>query len=277
MGIGKIEAAGSGMGGQPTGVRQIDHVSRNIEKKISNVQRQMQGLSSKEEFSADEKVKKRQELRQEMSKLNTQLRQRQTMTEQEKKRETLVLEAEQEKQNGSAAALSQETGGRAEETKGSEGSKAVDSGKSAADSEKKEANSGKSAAASQALVTSGVSMEQVETQGKVIAKIDRGIAILKSEIRQDEARGEDTRRKEEELERAEKRAERAAQFREAVIKEARQELKAAERTDQKGNAAARSEEETGGRVIIKAANLSKEQNRENQSLFYGAADIFHGK
>lgn len=58
-------------------VQPTDVVSKNIQDEISEVQRQKQGLSSKQEMSEAERSKKKQELQQKLNSLNTRLRQRQ--------------------------------------------------------------------------------------------------------------------------------------------------------------------------------------------------------
>lgn len=63
--------------GQETAAQPADVVSKNIQDEISEVQRQKQGLSSKQEMSEGERSKKKQELQQKLNSLNTRLRQRQ--------------------------------------------------------------------------------------------------------------------------------------------------------------------------------------------------------
>jgi len=67
------------------GITQTDDaVSKNIKKQISNVQKALQELSSNEEISTEEKMKKRQELQQEITDLNNQLKQHQIELRKEK-------------------------------------------------------------------------------------------------------------------------------------------------------------------------------------------------
>lgn len=63
--------------GQEAAAQTTDVVSKNIRDEISEVQRQKQGLSSKQEMSEAERSKKKQELQQKLNSLNTRLRQRQ--------------------------------------------------------------------------------------------------------------------------------------------------------------------------------------------------------
>lgn len=67
MVIGSVGAVG--------GQRTADSVSRNLKAKISEAERRKQELNAKQELSAEEKTKKRQELQQDLSSLNTRLKQ----------------------------------------------------------------------------------------------------------------------------------------------------------------------------------------------------------
>ena len=55
----------------------MDSYSKNIQNQIANAQKQLQELSSNEEMTLEEKMKKRQEIQQQISDLNMQLRQHQ--------------------------------------------------------------------------------------------------------------------------------------------------------------------------------------------------------
>ena len=61
-----------------------DSYSRNIQNQIANAQKQMQELSSNENMTLEEKMKKRQEIQQQIADLNTQLRQHQIEQRKEK-------------------------------------------------------------------------------------------------------------------------------------------------------------------------------------------------
>ena len=54
-----------------------DSVSKNLQSQIANAQKQLQELSSNNEMSLEEKMKKRQEIQQQIADLNNQLRQHQ--------------------------------------------------------------------------------------------------------------------------------------------------------------------------------------------------------
>ena len=65
-----------------------DSVSKNIQNQIANAQQKLQDLSSNEEMSLEDKMKKRQEIQQEINNLNQQLRQHQI--EQRKEQQCLL-------------------------------------------------------------------------------------------------------------------------------------------------------------------------------------------
>ena len=100
MGIGNVRATEGIAGGQTAMARPVDSVSKGIQDEISNVQRKMQELSSKEDLSVEEKIKKRQELQQQISSLNTQLRQHQAQMRQEQQKKTA---SDARKTDGAAA------------------------------------------------------------------------------------------------------------------------------------------------------------------------------
>ena len=58
-----------------------DSVSKNIQNQIANAQQKLQDLSSNEEMSLEDKMKKRQEIQQEINNLNQQLRQHRSSRE----------------------------------------------------------------------------------------------------------------------------------------------------------------------------------------------------
>ncbi len=77
--------SGANMQAGQRGMNQAtDSYSRNIQNQIANAQKQLQELSSNEEMPLEEKMKRRQEIRQQISDLNMQLRQHQMEQRKEK-------------------------------------------------------------------------------------------------------------------------------------------------------------------------------------------------
>ncbi len=250
MGIGSVRAMNNMAGTrQRTAYQPVDPVSKNIQNEISRVQRQKQGLSAKEDMSAGKKMRKRQELQQELAGLNTQLRQRQAQFHEKEQKEALKDEAGAvgaDETNGGkdvAAAISTESGKKARSTEKEDiQKKPADiestekqniSAKDRKDTEKKDADAGvvgiedvngRTAEVKGAelqdiglpqkdvrKIVNGDSVgKQVRHRAAVIARMESGIAILKGEIRQDEARGADVEKKKAKLEMQEKKVQKAA-------------------------------------------------------------------
>ncbi len=266
MGIGRIDAMGSTAGAQSTGAKTtknqpMDSVSKGIQNEIADVQRQMQGLSSKEDITAEEKSQKRQELQKQISKLNVELRQRQTELHKEQRKEELAAG----NKDSSAQKEEKKTAKTEDADKAKRADKAgnINQADTVSKAEKAEAlDSGKAPADSRKVVAAETSVEQIQTQGRIIARIEGGIAILKGEIKQDEMRGENVEKKKEELERRQERVERAADFQTSIMKEAGKKMKETTRTD------ADKKEKTGsGRGVINATNFSRD-NQQGTQPFY---------
>lgn len=242
MGIGSTAGIES-MSSRPMGgTQQVDSVSKNIQKELSEVQRQKQQLSSKEDLPVAEKVKKRQELQQKISGLNRELKQRETEANKKQQREALVNES----RNGTSGTKPKDD--KAEKTKDAAArnasvknpwenqadekstqrtdsqnpnvDKAGVSTKKADDKASQDKDLPDKASQLQdieipqkdlkAVAKSNISREQMRKQETVIARIEGGIAILKSEIKLDKARGADVTKKQAELEKQEEKLQKAS-------------------------------------------------------------------
>lgn len=242
MAIGSVKAMDSMAGWQGSAAQRVDSVSKNIQNEISSVERQKQGLSSKRELSAEEKAKKKQELQQELSSLNTRLRQRQEEVSKEQKKEALSGEvkaadgdvSKTEKSKGNTETINADTvngekikadGSEAEkkntDTKGAEKGKVSAEGRTAekdaedtkgAENEKDEKlkDIGIPQKDAQSIIKGNSFREQTKRREAVIARMEGSIAILRGEIRQDELRGADTEKKKAELKKQEKKVQKAA-------------------------------------------------------------------
>ena len=69
-----------------------DSVSKNIQNQIANAQQKLQDLSSNEEMSLEDKMKKRQEIQQEINNLNQQLRRHQIEQRKEQQIDEKILD-----------------------------------------------------------------------------------------------------------------------------------------------------------------------------------------
>lgn len=180
MTINGINGANTQMG--QMGLNQAtDSYSKNIQNQIANAQKQLQELSSNEELTLEEKMKKRQEIQQQISDLNMQLRQHQ-------------MEQRKEKQQTKGSSMDDMLGGTRTTGNAKAGSNST----------------GLSQASMTAMISADSSIKQAKVQGSVATKMEGRSGILKSEIKLDQARGGDTHKKEEELAEAEQKAQEAA-------------------------------------------------------------------
>lgn len=220
-------AAQNTTAGQGTGAGEPDVVSKNIQDEISEVQRQKQGLSSKQEMSAEERSKAKQELQQELSSLNARLRQRQAEISREQKKEARLEElsaadadwqksgAQAEDAGRTAAEKTAVEGtasgsriGEKQETEKSTDAKGTEEKANESGAPQRKTGAGREEEPSdfdipqdkkQSIVAGSISKEQMNRREAVIARMEGGIVILKGEIRQDEMRGDDTEKKKAEL------------------------------------------------------------------------------
>ena len=155
---------------------------------------------SKQDLSADEKMKKRQELQQEISRLNNQLRQRQAEARREQNKEKVAKERDAENMKADDEKKAQLAASKKDEIKEKEAeSKTVEM----QDAKKERVNE-------QTVVSVDVAVSQIRLQNKVVTGIQNDINILEGEIRQDKARGENVDDKKEQLEKNQNRLYRAS-------------------------------------------------------------------
>ncbi len=293
MSIGSIGAAGGIAGSQMASARSVDTVSKSIQNEISSVQQKMQKLSSKEDMSVEEKMKKRQELQQEISSLNTQLRQHQSEASRKQRQEEISRRQQQEeaaskrrqeevsdKQQQAEAA-----GKRRQEEVGKEQHQEVSKKESRIQVEGGPENAEKMESlppkGMHAAAAAESAMEQAAKQGTVVARIEGGIAVLKGEIRQDEARGENVEYKQEELAKQEERAYRASSSQFSTLGEAHRTLREAaqdvtEKPEGQGRVGLRRSHDIDDKGMIGATNYKKD-TRENaqvqQQTLFPAMDV----
>ncbi len=316
MGISSVGGMESLSGAQMAMASPVDTTSKSIENKISDVQRQMQQLSSKQGMSAEEKMRKRQELQQEVSSLYTQLRQHQSEVRKEQRRDAVAEKVlvkngaakrhgtaqegstakkstvAQESEQAKKSAAAQESGmakesSAAKESGMAKGTDAVnESGMAKGSAAAKESGidkgdvqsqgTGLSAIGMRAMSTADTSMERARRQGMVVARIEGGIAILISEISQDEARGVDVERKQAEREKLEEKAVQASASRFLILGEAHQTMRESVQAGKNGaeaNGAAKTGVSLKDRPLIQATNYAKENAQAAQRWFYMPVDI----
>lgn len=232
--------------GTPPGItgmiQKTDSFSKNIQNQIANAQKKLQDLSSNEDMTIEDKMKKRQEIQQEITNLNQQLRQHQ-------------IEQRKEKQakNPSVQDL---TGG-------------ANNGKTAT----KEKNSGLSQGSMQAMISADSSMKQAKVQGSVATKMEGRAGILESEIKLDAQKGMDTKKKEEELAEVQQKAQEAAASQLGTLADASKNVQEAAQADQQNK---ESSEKTEGKG--ETAEISTEKAAEEKvtpkTITYTPVDVY---
>ena len=184
-----------------TGLNQaMDSVSKNLQQQMERLQKQMQELSSNQEMDIEEKMKKRQEIQNQISSLNQQLRQHQIDLRRQKQQEKTASS-----QQSSRKSTREDSSGQHGRGMSQEGMKA--------------------------LVSADNAIEQSRVQGSVAKQMEGRANILKAEIKQDAARGADTQKKEEELADAEQTAANAVSAQVNTLEEANSSLEEASKAE----------------------------------------------
>lgn len=198
----------NGINGNSTGVQAFqmkmnqstDAVSKNLQNQIANAQKQMQELGENKEMSLEEKMKKRQEIQQQISDLQNQLRQHQ-------------IEQRKENQQKSGSSMDDMLGGNRQAANAKKG------------------GTGMSSASMQAIISADSSTHQVKVQGAVKSEMEGKAGVLESEIKLDEARGGDTTKKREELAEVEAKAQDITASQMEILSETEKDLKEAAEAD----------------------------------------------
>ena len=198
--IGGADGAGAqagAMGMNPAS----DPVSKDLLRQIDDAKKKLQELSSNEDLSAEEKMKKRQELQKKISDLNSQLRQHQM----EMRREA-AENAKKQKSQDSGQENPARTGKKADEVKGKQGS-------------------GLSGKRMQAMISADGSMKQAKVSGSAARRMEGKAGVLEAEIKLDSARGGSTEAKEAELAETKNRAKEAEASGMKSLKEANRKVR----------------------------------------------------
>lgn len=176
----------------------MDAESRNIQKQIEHAQKQLQDLSS-EDMPMEQKMEKRQEIQKQITELNQQLRQQQ-------------IDARKQAQQKSGSSMDDMLGANRQTKKGA-------------------AKSGMSGASMQAMISADVSMKQAQVQGNVATQLKGETGVLESEIKMDKSRGQDTKKKEEELADLQQNMQKATSSQIATLAEANKSMEDAAKAD----------------------------------------------
>lgn len=200
------------MGGMG-GISPTDSVSKNIQNQIANAQKRLQELSSKDDMPLEEKMKKRQEIQQEINSLNQQLKQHQ-------------IEQRKERQSGGTS-MDDMLGGNQKAKTGPKGGQ-----------------SGLTQSGMQAVIAAGSSIKQAQVQGSVATRMEGRANVLKAEIKQDAGRNNEA--KEAELALTEEKAMNAAASQVNTLADANRAIEKAAEADRsdRNNESDKSDEKT---------------------------------
>ncbi len=182
-----------------------DSYGKNIQSQIANAQKRLQELSANEGMTLEEKMKKRQEIQQQISDLNMQLRQHQ-------------IEQRKERQQAKGSSMDEMPGG----TNAKAGSKSA----------------GLSQASMTAMISADASIKQSKVQGSVAVKMEDRAGVLESEIKLETGNDVIVAKKKEELADVTQQAQAATASQMNTLAEANQaveEAAAAERTERKAS------------------------------------------
>ena len=178
-----------------------DSVSKNIQNQIANAQKQLQELSANKDMSIEEKMKKRQEIQQQITDLNNQLRQHQI----EQRKEQQAKKSSMDDMLGGSRKTTPKAGTQ---------------------------STGLSQASMKAMISADSAMAQAQVQGSVATRMEGRAGVLESEIKLDMARGDDVEKKKEELAEVEQKAVQAESAQMNTLATANKELEEAAKADQ---------------------------------------------
>lgn len=215
----------------------VDSYSRNIQNQIANVQKQLQELSANEEMTLEEKMKKRQEIQQQISDLNIQLKQHR-------------MEQRKEKQQSKASSMGDMLG----KTKAKAGEKST----------------GLSQASMTAIISAGTSIKQAKVHGSVATEMEGRANVLKAEIKQG---GGNIEAKKKEVAELEQKAMDATASQMNTLAEANKAVKeaaAAERNDNKISGAKEEKASQGENTTENATKNSTTDEEKAQNGVLGA-------
>ncbi|MDE7253128.1 MAG: FlxA-like family protein [Acetatifactor sp.] len=233
-----------------------DSYSRDIQNQIANAQKQLQELSSNEDMTLEEKMKKRQEIQQQISDLNVQLRQHQM----EQRR--VAMGGSQQAKGSSMDDMLGGTGNAGNKKRGSK-------------------NTGLSQASMTAIISADSSIKQAQVQGSVATRMEGRAGVLESEIKLDQARGGVTQKKEEELAEVEQKAQAATSSQLSTLAEANKTMKEAAEAESKEEKTDSKEEKTddkdakttGEKSDVSVSSSAAAENTASQPTALQSVDI----
>ena len=178
---------------------EMDSFSKSIQNQIANAQKQLQELSENKDMSMEEKMKRRQEIQQQITDLNNQLRQHQ-------------IEQRKEKQE-QAAKNAEKKESVKNENKGA----------------------GLSQASMTAIISADAALSQAKVHGSVATRMEGRAGVLEAEIKQDGSRGGNVEAKKEELAEVQQKAVAAGTSQTDTLVSVRKDIEEAANADKEEN------------------------------------------
>ena len=229
----------SGIGGQMSqigGFSNADPETKSLQKQIAEKQKQLQELSSNQEMSMEEKMKKRQDIQKEITDLKNQLRQHQ-------------IEQRKEQQQQKSSVMDDMLGSNKKE----EAQKQEDQG------------AGISQTSMKAMITADSAINQAKVYGGVASDMEGTAKVLTSEIKADAGRGSSVE-KQQELAEVEKRAEKAVSSQVSELAEASETMEDAAKETEQTDAHQKEEDAKSGKQV-EPQQVRLEQQESKQELY----------
>ncbi len=230
----------SGIGGQMSqvgGFSNADPETKSFQKQIAEKQKQLQELSSNQEMSMEEKMKKRQDIQKEITDLKNQLRQHQ-------------IEQRKEQQQQKSSVMDDMLGSNKKE----EAQKQEDQG------------AGISQTSMKAMITADSAINQAKVCGGVASDMEGTAKVLASEIKADAGRGSSVEKKQQELAEVEKRAEKAVSSQVSELAEASETMEDAAKETEQTDMHQKEEDAKSGKQV-EPQQVSLEQQESKQELY----------
>ena len=215
--------------------RQEDSLSKSIRQQITNARERLQSLSENQDMTPEAKMKKRQELQQEITGLEQQLRQHQIQQRKEQRSQSSSMD---DMLGGSKRPASRKAGRQ---------------------------GNGMSKSSMEAMISADTSMKQARVQGGVAARMEGRAGVLEAEIKQDKNLGVNVEQKEKELADLKQRAQELNGQQISTLAQAGQELQEASREE----AAAKDTEAANGKVNGQEAANGKVNGKETEDGIKG--------
>lgn len=212
-------------------MKATDSVGKNIQNRIANAQKQLQELSANTEMGIEEKLKKRQEIQQEITDLNNELRQHQ-------------IEERMKKQQTKSSSMNDMLGGNRVTT--------PKAGKKSA---------GISQGSMKAIISADSAMAQARIQGSAVSQMEGKAGVLETEIKLDAARGGNVEAKKEELAEVKQKVAAAQDAQLNTLSDANKELEAAAKAEQQAEKAEDKDKKTDKKTDKKEAVSEKKEDK----------------